>query len=201
MRKDSKEVNWLAEGLVGGRAEIGIPVAPKPKFLASTPCLCFMHLSWWSIKCQTHDCYFISQNTEVLKGRWQPEFIEVKSKPRLRDCIHVTQGVSVLGSILCISSLVTHSLTFSFESTSFTVGSSSSLHCQPLALFPSLPYLPVIPHALSAFPLKSLLPASNPSPQANPSSSIITDSIRAFLTLANPKANEPSPCPSACWKI
>lgn len=155
MRKDSKEIHWLAQGLVGGRAEIGIPVAPKPKLLAAAPCLCCMHLSWWSIKCQTRDCYFISQSTEVLKGRWQSELMQVNSKPGLRDCIHMTQGVSVLGTILCISSLVTHSLTFSFKSTSFTVGSSSSLHCQPLALFPSFPYPPVVPRALSAFPLKS----------------------------------------------
>lgn len=55
--------------------------------------------------------------------------------------------------------------------------------------WPPLPFLPSLPYpqgcsswspALSAFPLKSLSPASNPSFQAKPNSSIITYSIRSI---------------------
>lgn len=110
-------------------------------------------------------------------------------KPGLEECIHMAQRGSVFGIIHCIFSLVIHPLAFSFDSTSFTMGSSSPCTANLWSssrhvLTPQWSLL--LASCFICFSIQVSLPASNHSLQANLNSSIIIYSVRAFFTLVNP---------------
>lgn len=112
-------------------------VAPQPKFLAAALHLCFTHLSRWAVKCLIQTYYLFHKVLRSCREGGNQSLCN--GKPGLSDCSHVVQGELVFGTIHCISSLVP-TLAFLRESTSFTVGSSSPLNCQPLVFLPSLAY-------------------------------------------------------------